>query len=720
MALDSKASNRDVDRLAREGDYDWSLLPNLAEELVLAPLRKYVEPEFADLVGQWLDYMHDGYRTLVANVTLDSLSRDEALPLLIRHYFALHALGLVVGIRKGFGGPELTKLLDPEESPVAVVLEWLDQGEEMTLAKQAFPGTVDSDRADREMVNKWARGSDLPKLTSIKKFADALAHRGSVSQEKSLNLRRWLLVARALTYLEKESPLPFREAMLRHLLMGMPDLEVLLVLSMAAIFAAEKFSILKAPARMLYEKLNRTEPKEPGEQELTRLAIEDLEQLTAEHDPEGNTRFYSEWMKARWHVLSGHPEDALTCYETAVELGSYRAGEMLKPIMEEALALAAFLEKKAALKRLKNRAVAGGMFADPQTTTVIEDWELAQMSQQFNWLFPQQGRFLETNPKDENPQHGLLACDEESLQKLQPDLAKPDRVRSVRFLDGQVRRWPQLRLFASFGRAKEVAALLQHGVTVDQLDEAGASALLCAIQYAIHSGDRQVLDLLLLEPHGKATLDSATEKKQLTPLLCAVDYGEPDVVEKLLKMGATADRRGNIVDQTPLHYVMETLGAVRYPAKLYRHLYNSLSTEPDLVQQEVLRRYNVSFAGVFGDGRGIKALMETPLHKELFEKLVAAMVVEKVARHSLPKLIRIAELLLEHKANPNAPHRYPTPGRTPLMMAAENNSGLAFELMMRKGGNPYQPDAAGLDCAKIAMGFRAAEVVGYLRSEGIV
>ena len=54
------------------------------------------------------------------------------------------------------------------------------------------------------------------------------------------------------------------------------------------------------------------------------------------------------------------------------------------------------------------------------------------------------------------------------------------------------------------------------------------------------------------------------------------------------------------------------------------------------------------------------------------------------------------------------------------MMAAENNSGLAFELMMRKGGNPYQPDAAGLDYAKIAMGFRTSEVVGYLRSEGIM
>jgi hypothetical protein len=121
------------------------------------------------------------------------------------------------------------------------------------------------------------------------------------------------------------------------------------------------------------------------------------------------------------------------------------------------------------------------------------------------------------------------------------------------------------------------------------------------------------------------------------------------VVEKLLNMGATPDRRGNIIEETPLYYVMERFGAVRAPAKLYRFLYDSLRSDPDLVQRDVSRRYNVTLAGVFGDGRAIDALMENPRHKKIFEKLVTAMVKEYVARHSTDKLTQLAELRLESK-----------------------------------------------------------------------
>jgi len=185
-------------------------------------------------------------------------------------------------------------------------------------------------------------------------------------------------------------------------------------------------------------------------------------------------------------------------------------------------------------------------------------------------------------------------------------------------------------------------------------------------------------------------------------------------------MGASADLRGNVVDQTPLYYAMERLGAIRNPGKLYHFLCQSLVADPDLVKKEVLRRYNVSMAGVFGDGKNLHKLREIPRYAALFERLVSAMVEEQIRRHSVPKLIRIIELLLVHKANPNAPHRYPEPGRTPMMLAAENNSGWAFDLMLRHSGDPYQTDTAGMNCLKIAMAFRSAEVVGYMHSKGIM
>ena len=513
LAFDTKASNRDVDRLAREGDYDWSLLSKLGDELIFAPLKKYVETEFADFVRQWLDHSHSSYQKLVSSIALDSLSRTDTLPILISGYFVPQALALIVGMREKFGGPQLTQLLDSAKNPIAVVLDWLDHDEHTPLLKLAFPDTTNTDRSDREMIQKWVRGADLPRLASIKKFADAVERSCSVSREKTMSLRRWLVLARALAYMEKESPLPVRESMHRQLLLGLPDVDVQSVLSMAVIFSAEKYSALTVPALKLYEDLKRLTHKQPGDQERTELAIDDLERLTEEHDPEGNTSFHIQWMKGRWHVLSGRVEQALYHYEKAVELGSYRAGAMQKSILEEALVLAAFLEKKSSLKRLKNQAVAARLLTDPQGEAVIENWEIAQISQQFQRLFPQQGRFQEALPiHEERPHLDFLAFAQEETDAIRPDLGRPNRVRTIHSCDGQVRRWPQLRFFSSIGKAQEVAYLLHAGASVDLLDEAGGSALLCAIQYAEQIGDRKVLDLLLQNAHDQATLDSATAK----------------------------------------------------------------------------------------------------------------------------------------------------------------------------------------------------------------
>lgn len=54
------------------------------------------------------------------------------------------------------------------------------------------------------------------------------------------------------------------------------------------------------------------------------------------------------------------------------------------------------------------------------------------------------------------------------------------------------------------------------------------------------------------------------------------------------------------------------------------------------------------------------------------------------------------------------------------MLAAENDSAEAFDLMLRHGGDPYREDAQGLDCIKIAIGFGSRNVVEYLRKRRIL
>lgn len=721
VAVDTKAGNRNVDRLAREGEFDWSLLPTLGEELVVRPLAKSVDPEFAELVAKSVGYVHANYVKLVSTVTLDGLNRDEALPLLVEHYFTPHAFNLLYAVKKRFGGPDLMKLFDPDLHPVAVALEWLDQGEERPLARVAFPKATTADRVDFEMVRKWVAGTNLPNRQSIVRFGAELSKVGGVQAEKTKNLRIWLILARALVHLEKDSPVPFRGFMRRHLLLGTLGVDVGRILSMAVIESGQRFSALTMPAMNLYENLKRTTRKDEGEQARTKAELDEFERMTGKIDPEGRTRFHVEWLRGRWHALSGDFDTAFPHYERAAELANYRAGDQQKGIVEEVLVLAAHLRKRPVVKRLKHRAVAFGLFAAPRANNALEDWEMDHIEQRFHEVFPVKGRFPEATSGDgQTARLPFLAITKDDVSRIQPDLRNPDRVVSIRFADGQVMRRPQLQLFASFNRLEEVELLLSKGASVDQLDGSGGSALLCAIQEAIRTGDRGVLNSLLACPHTNATLDSVTTKKQLTPLLCAVELGEPDVVEKLLAMGSAGDLRGNIADETPLYSAMTKIAAVQNPRMLYSRLLQSIESAPEVVEREALRRHNVPMAGVFGEGRTLARLREIPRYAEILEALVLATVEDQLRRHSIPKLTRIVELLLQRNANPNARHQYPTPGRTPLMLAAEINSGWTFDLMIRYGGDPLQTDAAGVDCPKIAIGFSSVEVVGYMRSNKII
>lgn len=721
VAVDTKTGNRDIDRLAREGEFDWSLLPTLGEELVVRPLAKNVDRDFAELVAQSIAYVHASYVNLVSTVPLDSLNRNEALPILVEHYFAPHALGLIYGAKKGFGGPDLTKLFDPDLHPVAVVLEWLDQGEQRPLAGLAFPDATTADRAEFEMVRKWTNGTNLPDRQSIVRFGTELSKAGGVQADKIQSLRIWLIIARALAHLEKDSPVGFRGFMRRHLLLGMPDIDLGRILSLAVIDSGQRYSALKMPALMLYETLQRTTPKDEGDQAKTKAALEEFERMTDRLEPEGRTRFHVEWLRGRWHALSGDFDAALPYYERAAEFANYRAGDQQKRIVEEALVLAAHLRKRPLLKRLKHRAVAFGLFAHPRAGDVIEDWEIEQLDRHFQQVFPGQGRFREASSViGQTPKLPFLAMHTDDASRIKPDTSHPDRVVSMRFADGQVRRWSQLQLFTLFNRLDEVELLLLNGASVDQLDKSGGSALLCAIQGAISTRDRRVLDLLLTRPHSKVTLDSVTARRRLTPLLCAVELGEPDVVEKLLAMGSGADLRGDVDQKTPLYSALTQIAVVQNPGMHHRVLRESRWRNLDVGAREALRRYNVPMTGVFGDSSTMRELLKSPRKRKIFESAASFLVEEQVRRHSVPKVIRIVELLLQHRANPNAPHLEPTPGRTPLMLAAEINSGWAFHLMMRYGGDPSQQDDYGMDCFKIAMAFSAAEVVGYMRSNGII
>jgi hypothetical protein len=710
LALDSKAGNRDVDRLARDGDFDWAKLDNLFNDLLVEGPRRLLGPLADEVFGPWLQLVRTDYCLLVLDVPLDAVDRAQALPALVEDFFTPHALRLLVQLHEQCPGPGLGRLLDNNGTPVRTVLEWLDEGVGSPVDKLLYPGTTGADKSWRDKMGKWRTGVDLPSGQSLKLLLDDLRSApGTRSHADAAGV--WLLTARALSHFDQLGELPVRPLLRACFASGRLDGDPRQRLQHLGAAAGSAWPEMGALGRRLWHELQRTKQKQAGEQADTWRRIQALEALAKEHDPDGRTAYHLAWMKGRWHALSGQYEDAQPHYKLAFELACYRAGQQIRDVIEDAICIAAFLGDKVFVKQLKQVGIVLGLLKRPDGDTVVETWELEQFTQQLLVRFPPHGRFVESEPDlSDSPTPGLMTISLQEVDAIKPDLGRPDRVRAVQYGNGVVRRCPQLRLFASYGRVEAVRTLLEAGASVDALDSSGASALLCALQYAHDRGERAVMDLLLGRRHHATTLDAITSRKRLTPLMCAIDLGEPDVVLKLLEMGANADQLALTDLQSPLYYTVSKIDGRVHPRRMLERLSKATLSEPDAAGRDALRRFGVAAAGVFGDHRSI-----TPAQPALALETARAMVDLHVSRYSVEKLVQIVASLLRFGADPNRGHGHPVPGRTPLMLAAESDIPAIVELMVEYRGDPLKPDAEGQDCFQIATAFQSQRVLAWLR-----
>lgn len=706
-ALDINKAGSDVGRLAREGDFDWERLDAVVQQLLVDGSARVIGDAAEQIFAPWLATTREAYARVVLDVPLDAVSRSDALPVLVEKFFAPAVAQLLRQVTAALPGPDLRVLLAAGEEPVRVTLEWLDGCVGEPVEKLLFPASSGADRVEQEKLRKWRAGLDIPSSQSIQLLCKRLEERSELAERCAT----WLLISSALARLERTWGGPLKPTILAHLQGSWPDgRSIQSCLSEMVQRVGQAWPELAGPGRRLWYDLQRTTEKAAGDQSRTSHAIEALEGAASKCDPEGRTAYHYEWMKARWHVLSAQYQEALPHYERAFELACYRAGHQVKDLISEASCIAAFLAKRPGLKRLKHVGITLGLFRRPESRNVLEDWELGQLAQQLPMVFPAQGRFVESSSDlTEQPMRGWLFIDKETLSRMQPDLKAPDRVRAVHFANGEVRRWPQLRLFASFGMHEQVKCLLEAGASVDDLDSSGTSALLCAIQHAESKGEREALDLLLARPHQVSTLNALTSRKRLTPLMCAIDLGAPDVVEALIGQGVDVEQKVLTDNQSPLYYVVSQLFYKLNPAYMLEFLSQQMMDEPDLVLQDTLRRFGVGMAGTFGS-----SVSGPRSHPELAVFAAKLLVDSHASRHSVSMLMQIAELLLEAGANPNAPQRYPVPGRTPLMLAAESDLPTLFGLMLEHGGDPLRPDSTGQNCAQIARSFRAMRILDRL------
>ena len=370
-ALDINKAGSHVGRLAREGDFDWERLDTVIHELLVDGSARVIGDAARNILLPWIASVRGAYTRVVLDVPLDSVGRSDALPILVEKFFVPAAANLLQQIHAAMPGPNLQLLLAKELDPVRVTLEWLDSLVGGPVEKLLYPGSTGSARTEQEKVRKWRNGTDVPSSQSIQLFCREFDE----CWKKTPPCATWLLISSALSRLERQWAGSLRPSMLHHLdvraTVGNPVHAVLCELVQSV---GRTWPELAEPGRRLWYNLRRTSPKQVGDQDRTWREIETLESTAAAIDPEGRSAYHYEWMKGRWHAMSGQYQEALPHYEQAFELACYRAGPQIKDLVSEASCIAAFLGKKPFLKRLKHVGIALGLFRKPESGAVLEDW----------------------------------------------------------------------------------------------------------------------------------------------------------------------------------------------------------------------------------------------------------------------------------------------------------------------------------------------------------
>lgn len=720
-AFDTKAADRGVrkklDRLAREGDFDWTLRSEVIGALLVDPL-KTLDPEFSDFILSFVEFHIEEHISLLSSISLDAMTREQALPMLTEAFYAGIGANFLIWVHHQFGGPDLGRFLMDGVNPIDVVFSWAE-----ALLGIDIPNTISPDeKIKRDDIGRWRRGDTIPSFYgSILPIKRELIERLASSKRSKIDLfLKWLVTARVMAWLEREAIKSgrhqIRACARREILLNCPKRDIGIELSIANRAAAEDLRELSGGGlRLLEAKLARTSSKEIDDQKLSRNELDHFKTLAGKLDREGRTQYFENWCEGRWHVLAGQEKEALQFYENAANQALYRAGKNQKQILEEAIVLAAHLNAKTAVKRLKHRGLAMRLFSDElfrsvEQAEVVADWEMEQLARTYGSMFPVSARFKEVQKTKLSMSSPFLAFNQSETDTMKPGLANPDRVISIPLYDGSKLRKPQLVWYASENRSDEVRQLLDAGANVNKLDAQGGSALLNALQCAADGRGREVLDLLLQAPHDRNTLNNQTARKRLSPLYLAVQLGDPEVVAKLLEMGADADMQAGYPPQSALYLCVSRFSYYReawFEKQLLRHV-----AFPRSADREVYRRYLGGFAGAMGDRLQLQDL--APRDVEIM-KLVVDVELEKIRAVPRENFLKIAKLLLLRGANPNLKHSSPGPGRTPLMLAAENDALDAYRLMTDAGGDPSISDDQGNDCYALAVGFGCPNVLRELQ-----
>lgn len=121
-AFNSKQSNKSLDEKVNDANVDYRQIEKFLVDSIGAPLQK-IDEDLSQITAENIHHVIEQYVNLVQSVSLDIVSRDDSLPLLLELWFAQFTVKILDDIHHKKGGPKPTELLSSGDLAVRVAID---------------------------------------------------------------------------------------------------------------------------------------------------------------------------------------------------------------------------------------------------------------------------------------------------------------------------------------------------------------------------------------------------------------------------------------------------------------------------------------------------------------------------------------------------------------------------------------------------------------------
>lgn len=720
--FDLKQSNKRLDDQAAMRIYDPRELKAAIAQYLTEESPKYIGNIATAQVSKITEKYFEIYlRNIVGKIPAFGVSRSSVLELLIKTIVKDYVVTLVHALHKDIGGPHPSFWFSTEGSLMGAMFDWLAENEPNWGAYLAC-----QKKERRDMMTSWSKGHALPSAQSINLLPKSNLLNGIDEDAINWNqVKPLLFISRAIDFIKREP-------------LGL----LLIQESRLALWGAGEQTFLKSEISAIQDKifkslgssielvfylqngLKRTvEKSKPDEY---RNAICQLRALIQQSERIQSTEYGVDWHDARWHVFNGDLKRANELYKSAFERAIFLAGLEQEKIIHEAMVVAANQTNPDSvfLKKLKWSLINFGYDIPSNTDTkpsqkatdTIEDWEIERLKSSFDSIFPKAGLFPGVEYDTSKNTLGPLFISDSS--KMKPDYRHPNRV--IKVGDTWQRAMPQLVWFALEENIDVCKKLIELGASVNVASEVGDTPILMALEalnvteVPWRSLNIELWELISREEHTVQTINTRTQKKRLLSIISAIETGRPDIVKRLLEMGADPNSRGKTDEQTPLNVCLKLIGIVKNPEKFWTNQ-NAMQQTPEVL--DAIRRHCSGLSGyTLDDQKQFRINMHNhPLFNDISDSYKRAKTERIFEKMSIQSMRHIAMQLIKSGADVNAEHSSPIKGYTPIMLAAELDERELFDAMLIAGGNlnkTYVDPRSGRDISirQIAIFFNARRV----------